>query len=94
MRDQLVRIAAGGQLAIGVNPDGRAWLELTAPDGTATVHVGERELLLAIEALAMVYAQLGGARADRSSVALGVSRQLRSRTRGARERRSRAGESP
>lgn len=53
MRDQLVRIAAGGQLAICVDLDDRAWLELTAPDGTATVHVGERELLLAIEALAM-----------------------------------------
>lgn len=89
MREQLVQLAAGGQLAAGVDPPGvRGWLELTAPDGTpTTVALYEHEVLAAVEALAMLYAELHGARP--ASAARAASRTLRNGTRAARERAGR-----
>jgi hypothetical protein len=85
MRDRLVRLATGGQLAVGLDARSRAWLELTPPKGAVvTVELSDGELLMAIEALAMVYGELCGARPD--SLAYGVSKTLRNRTRAARER--------
>jgi hypothetical protein len=80
MTDRHVSLAAAGQIAAGVDAHRRAWLEFTT--GTGNVATGmllEDELLRAIEALAMVYAELCGARPD--SLARSVNRKLRSRVR-------------
>lgn len=87
MRDQQVGLAAAGQLAAGVDAGGQAWLELSSPVDTVMVVLAGGELLMTIEALAMVYAELCGARPD--SLARGVNKTLRNRTTAARERRRR-----
>lgn len=83
MRDQAISTFAG-RLVIGCEPGARrAWIEL--PTGPAvTVHLCDGELLMVIEALAMAYAELRGARPD--SAARGVKRTLRNRTERRRER--------
>lgn len=87
MRDRNVKIGTTGELTAGASGE-RAWLALTEGDGaTATLELSAGELLMAIEALAMAYADVVGARAD--SLAYGVMRTIRNRTLAARERRQR-----
>lgn len=90
MRDQIITTAKG-RLVIGCDRSAqRAWIEPPAPDDLpTTVHLSEGELLMIIEALGMAYAELVGARPD--SIARGISRTLRNRTRVARENASRPG---
>ena len=84
-RPRTCKAASGAQLVADVTAIG-ARLELAGPNGTAAVaEFTEGELLMAIEALAMAYADVVGARAD--SVARGVNRTLRNRTQAARTRR-------
>jgi hypothetical protein len=80
VRDQAITTPAG-PLAVGCDAHAeQAWLEV--PATRVGLRVGE--LLMTIEALAMAYAELSGARPD--SAARGVSRTLRNRARAARER--------
>ena len=73
------------QLVIGVDvAAGQAWLKLVDPE-RLPVRFGPGQLLMTIEALAMAYAELCGARPE--SAARGVNRTLRNRTRAAREQR-------
>ncbi len=86
MRDREVTLSRGARLSAGVEADRVAWLELVASDGRATtLELTEEELLMAIEALAMVYASVVGA--NPASVARGLHGTLSNRTRAARERR-------
>jgi hypothetical protein len=83
MRDQSISIATG-RLVIGCDAGAeRAWIELPT-EPAVTVHLREGELLMTIEALAMTYAELRGARPD--SAAYGVKRTLRNCTNHRRER--------
>lgn len=77
--------ATGGELSTQAL-DGRARLELApqVPAAPAELELGPGELLMTIEALAMVYGELCGASPD--SVARGVNRTLRNRTESARRR--------
>jgi hypothetical protein len=87
VRDRHVTIGNAGELTGGAVGEG-GWLALTQGDGaTVTLELTEGELLMAVEALAMVYADAVGARAD--SIAYGVMRTIRNRTQAARERRQR-----
>jgi hypothetical protein len=85
MRDQLITLGSGERIAAGIEASGRAWLELTTAEGPVRVALAEGEALMTIEALAMLYAELCGARPD--SAARGVNRTLRNRTAAARGRR-------
>ncbi len=88
MRDRVVNLHAGSQLTAGTVDGSTAWLELTESGGaTATAELTEGEVLMAIEALGMVYADIVGARPD--SIARGINRTLRNRTEAARNRRRR-----
>jgi hypothetical protein len=85
VRDRHVKIGGAGAFAAGAGGEG-GWLAVTDRDGTtAMLELTEGELLMAIEALAMVYADVVGA--NPASVAHGLNRTLRNRTRAARERR-------
>jgi hypothetical protein len=85
MRDQLIRTGAGATHAAGVETNGRVWLELTPPAGSrVAITLSDGELLMAIEALVIAYAELLGARPDR--LARGVNRTLRNGTNAAGER--------
>lgn len=86
MRDRTVRLVSGGRLEAGADSDARAWLELHNPSSpTASARLTDGELRLLIEALTIVYAALCGANPD--SLARGVDRTIRNRTRAAREKR-------
>jgi hypothetical protein len=79
----------GGALSIGTDPAARrTWLELEQDTAVATVRLTEGELLMTVDALVIAYADLCGTRAD--SLARGVNRTLRNRTRAARESRQAA----
>jgi hypothetical protein len=70
VRDQLISLVADADRH-------RAWLELVGDAEAATAELGEGELLMLIEALAMAYAVV--CRARRDSLARGVNRTLRTR---------------
>lgn len=83
-----ITLASSGHLSASLQ-DGRARLEVTPlGEPASTVELREGEVLMAIEALVAVYAELCGARPD--SLARGVNRTLTNRTAAARERRSAA----
>jgi len=88
VHDQRIALQGGrARLEVSADPGGPGprldlYLASGRPAGT---HLTKGELLMAIEALPMVYAELCGARPD--SLARGVNRTLRNRTRAARERR-------
>jgi hypothetical protein len=85
VRERNVHFRDGGEIAGGASDSG-AWLELADPQGRETsVELTEGELLMALEALAMVYADLTGV--NPASTARRVSRTLRDRTEAAREGR-------
>ena len=85
MRDQAISITTG-RIVVGCDrAQQRAWLELPADESRSRlVPLRAGELLMLIEALAMAYAELHGARTD--SAARGVNRTLRNRTLAARDR--------
>lgn len=86
MRPARTTFAVGGKLSAGAI-DGRALVTLTPQFEVSPteLELAEGELLMVIETLAMVYAELCGARPE--SLARGVNRTLRNRTAAARQRR-------
>jgi hypothetical protein len=87
-----LKVSAGGELIVDGAED-RARLELAGPDNDrSTVDLAPGELLAAIETLAMVYAELCGARPE--SLARGVNRTLRNRIAAARQRQAGGQDSP
>lgn len=88
MRDQTITTAAG-RLAISCEAAAhRASLELPT-NPAITLQLAEGELLMTIEALAMAYADLRGARPD--TAARRVNRTLRNCTSPRRDRESTRG---
>lgn len=85
VRDREVHLGADGRLFVGRDSAGAAWLELANSADKVRCEPTEGELLMTLEALAMLYADLVGANA--ASVATGINRTLANRTRAARERR-------
>jgi hypothetical protein len=79
-------VAEHGTLTIGSMANETARIEVITSDPASPLRLTEREVLLVIEAFAVVYADLCGARPE--SIARGVNRTLRNRTRAARENRS------
>jgi hypothetical protein len=90
MRDQQITLAGRGRLVVRATPSSS--LEIKLGNDSLTTQLAEGELLMVIEALAMAYAEVCGARPD--SIARGVKRTIANRTRVARERRQQSTRDP